>query len=594
MKKNNKLLIIIIIIFAIIAIIGGVFAYLYFATDTFKSEKQLFVKYLNQNSSLYKEIEENTIKDLYQKTLNNPYESSGEFKVKYKVSKDEDESFKEDIKKLDDVSISYKGKTDFLNNYVYKQMDFNYSKDIKIQTEYINSGDYFAIKINDVLNKYICVENNNLKDLFKKFGVEAENIPDKIDVEKIKSFMNTNYKLFTEEEIKQLKESYLLCIVNNLNDDNFVKNKTENGDIYSLIIDATTGKKVLIDILNNLKDDKIIFDKIKGNLEESEIISKDQVKEITEQMKKNIEESIKAVEESEITNETGDMKINLYVENKNLIKTEIEIENNQMTINKKENGFSIEINEKEMNSEEYKSVWVIEFSKVRAEDNLEYNVTISNDESEITLDIGITGIDLLNEVNTKIDFGINVKDNTSSNSIKYNIKDKKKFVDSIEDNFKKEDKVVLNQYDEENISLLMQKLVEYTTNLNEQKTKEAGFNETPFLYYSTTAISTKNMMKTIEDTDFSQQEVEAFNSKFSPYEGEKIQGSKVKALINVVKNNNLLEDEHIVDITLNGKAVDVNNEELTINTNKKYDVEMEKDTKGFINKIKIIEENTDL
>ena len=40
--RDKKIGVIIIIIFLIIAIIGGIFAYLFLATDTFKGKKQLF------------------------------------------------------------------------------------------------------------------------------------------------------------------------------------------------------------------------------------------------------------------------------------------------------------------------------------------------------------------------------------------------------------------------------------------------------------------------------------------------------------------------------------------------------------------------
>lgn len=46
--KNKKLLIIPIILIILLLIGAGVFAFFYFATDTFKSPKQLFFKYVGK------------------------------------------------------------------------------------------------------------------------------------------------------------------------------------------------------------------------------------------------------------------------------------------------------------------------------------------------------------------------------------------------------------------------------------------------------------------------------------------------------------------------------------------------------------------
>ena len=54
--KNKKILIVVIIMIAILAIGGGVFAYLYIATDTFKSDKELFSKYISQNLETFQKL----------------------------------------------------------------------------------------------------------------------------------------------------------------------------------------------------------------------------------------------------------------------------------------------------------------------------------------------------------------------------------------------------------------------------------------------------------------------------------------------------------------------------------------------------------
>ena len=48
-KSGNKVLIIVLAVITLLAVIGGIFAYIYLATDIFKSGKELFAKYLTQS-----------------------------------------------------------------------------------------------------------------------------------------------------------------------------------------------------------------------------------------------------------------------------------------------------------------------------------------------------------------------------------------------------------------------------------------------------------------------------------------------------------------------------------------------------------------
>ena len=57
MRTNqNKILMIVLIAVAVIAIAGGVLAYLFLATNVFKSGQELFTEYLIQNMAEAKEI----------------------------------------------------------------------------------------------------------------------------------------------------------------------------------------------------------------------------------------------------------------------------------------------------------------------------------------------------------------------------------------------------------------------------------------------------------------------------------------------------------------------------------------------------------
>ena len=67
-KGGNKALIIVLIIIAVLAIACGVFAYLYFCTDTLRSGQELFAKYLTQNvNELTQTVTLNKIEEVEEK-----------------------------------------------------------------------------------------------------------------------------------------------------------------------------------------------------------------------------------------------------------------------------------------------------------------------------------------------------------------------------------------------------------------------------------------------------------------------------------------------------------------------------------------------
>ncbi len=55
-------------------------------------------------------------------------------------------------------------------------------------------------------------------------------------------------------------------------------------------------------------------------------------------------------------------------------------------------------------------------------------------------------------------------------------------------------------------------------------------------------VVVNNVRDNINGANMNQQEVETFNDKFTVYGGDKVSGTKVKALINVISSNNAAQD----------------------------------------------------
>ena len=551
-----------------------------------------------------------------------PYESNGNISVKYNLG-DNIGVLEEDIKKLDNVSISYTGKTDVKNNYNYRKVNLNYSEEEAMIINYIHSNDFFGVKVDGVLKKYLSIENNNLKEFVGKFGVDTEDIPDHIDIESIQSLLNGKTEIFTEEELEQIKNNYLTIILNNLNDELFTQSETAQGKKITLTLDQETLKNIYIDIITKLKDDELILGRLKEKAIELAMISEEEADEFISTLKEALEESIKQnpdIENDEtegqdteiygefdsVTSEEEEVNvvISFYIENKEVVKTEVTDSDFKITMTKTENGFNIETQEVNLESEEYETIGNITINNIKEEDSLNYEIIIDANEIVLTYNINYTGINTLTEVDSSINMNFEYheseEETNSVYGLSYMIANKTIFKDSINTEFDLEkDAMVVNEYEPKQLESLFNKLTPALIKLNETKMNKTGFKTFPFIYYSPSAVLSMSILnsakQSIETTDLSEQVIESFNMRFTPYEGNDISGSRVKALISAVQSNNMTEADggHIIQsLIINGISYDITDGDIEsqIIANKTYTVKMDKDSEGYIYLIDI-EEN---
>ena len=121
-KKSNKVFIIVLIILSLL-IIATSLVMIYLKTDLFKNEEQLFYKYAGQKLEAFDMLEEASIKEYFQKKQTTPYENEGKYTLSIQSN---DFSNKEIIDKLDEISISFSGKTDPQNNKIEQNISLNY------------------------------------------------------------------------------------------------------------------------------------------------------------------------------------------------------------------------------------------------------------------------------------------------------------------------------------------------------------------------------------------------------------------------------------------------------------------------------------
>jgi len=205
--KKSKAPIVIAII-AIIAILGGVFACLYFFTDLFKTDKQVFVKDITTKQHVAEQIEE-------AKALSKRLEEES-YEAKTKLSIDMSDYMKEmleyDLGELDLTKITLNETTKYDKTNTEGNIVLQYDNKDVISLGYIQKDNVIGLKVEELYDKYVTIENKNLKDLAEKYGIDSDEIPDKLLTSKDMAKALT----ITEEDLSNIWSKYSKVFVENL------------------------------------------------------------------------------------------------------------------------------------------------------------------------------------------------------------------------------------------------------------------------------------------------------------------------------------------------------------------------------------------
>lgn len=252
--KNKKNLIIYSVI-GVVAIITVILAILYFTTDIFKSNQQLFYKYLGQ----IKIIDMNLINKY--SVVNNVLSeesNSSNMKVKMLNMKNDQETQISDIQEV--FNIDSKGLKNTLLNQSYRDFVFSNNNKTFLTIKCLRDNNTYGIIADNILGKYLSVDNDGLKELFSKLKVSDTNIiPDTIA---------TDYKEFLKSDetiLEQIKEIYFNLIYENIKKENYyqIKNKDKTQvlgvslseqelfNIIKLMLDRAKNDNNLLNLIAN-------------------------------------------------------------------------------------------------------------------------------------------------------------------------------------------------------------------------------------------------------------------------------------------------------------------------------------------------------
>ena len=315
-KKNTKILLILIIIIVII-ILAGV-GILVFATDIFKSDKEMFFKYMADIGDSKKGFIDDGLKQYFEKKNNTPYNDEGEFSVN--ISSDNEQKKFENV---NNFNISFSGQVDTANSKAAQNISLNYSNDVKFPINYKQIENKIGLQTKYVGSKFVAIETEKLN----KFSEDLD------DVESYGEMVDKLQKMgkveLTEDEKSHIKDTYITVINQQLEKDKFSKVKESDMSGYKLSLTGTDLQNVLVKLLETLKNDQTTVDKLNEYLK----IQKNSAKITASQ----IDDAIKSIKDDTDFSDKN-FEIAVYQKNRDVCKLVIETTEGTIAIEKKIEG----------------------------------------------------------------------------------------------------------------------------------------------------------------------------------------------------------------------------------------------------------------
>ncbi len=254
--KNKKIIIISIVAIVVLIVVTLVTAY--FTTDFLKSNKQLFYKYIAKTELINSNIIQN-INSINNKMNQN--NSSSYTQLNFSTSVPNIETGIDDVQNL--FAIKGNGLESVTTKQSYKDYTLSINEQNLLTLKYLKDNNTYAIGADNILAKYIAVENSNLKELFQKIGVE--------DVSFIPDSIRSDYKeilKIDDKTLAALKETYFNIIYDGIPSDNYFKTTNSDGtQTYGVSLSEQNTMNILKQLLETAKNDNVLLNLIVTKLQ---------------------------------------------------------------------------------------------------------------------------------------------------------------------------------------------------------------------------------------------------------------------------------------------------------------------------------------
>lgn len=531
-KKSKKIIVFVIILLLILIIISSLLL-VYFLTDIFKGNKELFFKYISQISNNENGFVEQNVQTYLNKKNTNSYNNEGSFSINAV------DSSVTNIENLNNFNISFSGKKDNTNSKEEQNISLNYSSNVTFPLVYRKIGNQLGIQTDYVGARFLTVEPDKLNNL------QGENINEIKNIIKIIGTLSN----LTNIQINQEQLNSYTNIFQNISEDKFSKLSDLNGTGYRLTLQGSEIQELVINLLETLKNDQDSLENLNNYLKD--------YKNSTNITTSNIEELI------------SNMKNNNYLNNENL---EITVYKNNGKLSK----ILFSINELNLDIQKI----------ITDENNIQYNVLLNTNYNNENLTLnGKINLNNLNTENVQETYELTLQ--KSDKNYTYKLENNVNFSNdvSIED-FTTENTSPLTNFDEVTVENFLVTVRQRIKDVNNMQMLELGYQENPVTKLIPNLGVYSDLINNLSSPKISEEDVLTFNNKFEVYQSTNLQGVTVRGLLSTIELNNEQQQDNssrqIKEINFNGEEYEVNEQNIAglkeeIVPENYYRVEFEKD-----------------
>lgn len=465
---KKKQIIIISVVVALVLIIGGVFAFLFLATDIFKSNETLFYQYLFAS----REIKNNTqLEEIQKLKQQSPYTTTGEVTFSYAGTDETQQAVYDEMS--NNLKVNVNGKYDQTQELMNTNLKLMYGTQELFNLDVAQNADVYGVKSDEIITSYLGIKNENLAALAQSFGITGT-IPNEIPQMDIEQLMD-----ISEEEIQNITNTYLPVLQNSISADKFSKetnmpiviNGNEHtANAYRLQLTKDEVVNVMTNMLNTLSQDSVTLNLLATK---AKILNLGEQYTQVNQLAKMITDAIPNLSETLQVYQDG-LSIVIYEENKQVIGIDYIIQNQMklsLAFQNTETLDELQINLENLgtNTDSANQSIQILYTATKTSTNTTLNLTISVDGVEKIAVSQITdGAASLNNVTNTYNITF-TGDNDDITVISYN--EQMQFVNELEDVIQLDNTncAVLNNYSTEQLQTLIPAVILRTVEVYTQK-----------------------------------------------------------------------------------------------------------------------------
>lgn len=238
--KNKKIIIISSVV--LVAILLGT---LYFTTDLFKSNKDLFYEYIGKTKFIDSNFAQTYLAS-YKKIQSSDYSSS----MVIDFSEKQTNGTENNTQKI--LEIKSNGLKSVNKNQAYNDYTITIENQQLGTIKFLRDGNMYGLGADNILSKYIGIENSNLRSFFSKLGIsQTEDLPDEIPTINIDKILEID-----SNALASVSKKYYNVLYNNIDKTHFskIKNKDKTETI-TLSLNEQETASIVQELLKTAKDD---------------------------------------------------------------------------------------------------------------------------------------------------------------------------------------------------------------------------------------------------------------------------------------------------------------------------------------------------